>query len=505
MEFLKAVNGQITLAGKPFLLRGAGLGGWLLPEGYMWQFYSKCDRPRRIEALVETLCGTQYATQFWRRYYDTFVTEHDIAFLSRCGFNSVRLPLNARHLAVNGRLCAEYVRHIDDCILWCKKYGLFVILDMHAAPGGQTGKNIDDSEQDFPALFTNDACEDALVDLWCQLAQRYQNESTVGGYDLLNEPLAQEFSSLYSRLLPLYRRLCKAIRKYDKNHLLFLEGVHWATDLKPLEMLTSEEAADNIALQFHKYWNVPDAESLAEHLRIARALNVPLFDGESGENNAAWNIALFSMLERLNIGWSFWSYKKMETANSLSVFPRPPRWGDLLAYLENGCAPAHPQALFDSFLDAVQQAEFHEEVARSLFRRVPLAIPAEAYDSFCVHTERQDGAQLRMSDPVTLLFADGHKGLPDYARYGGEPQPPAQKIFARLQAGESLDYRFFCSCTRLGVKLIFEGNSQLVLRCGEKSVVSAEAVFALKPGAHTLTIQCVSGVLMLDEILLKEA
>ena len=53
MEKLYVENGRLMAGGAPLLLRGFGLGGWLLPEGYMWKFYTKCDRPRRIEALIE--------------------------------------------------------------------------------------------------------------------------------------------------------------------------------------------------------------------------------------------------------------------------------------------------------------------------------------------------------------------------------------------------------------------------------------------------------------------
>ena len=57
MEFLNANNGVLYCGKNPIILRGMGLGGWLLPEGYMWKFYTKCDRPRRMETLINELCG----------------------------------------------------------------------------------------------------------------------------------------------------------------------------------------------------------------------------------------------------------------------------------------------------------------------------------------------------------------------------------------------------------------------------------------------------------------
>ena len=101
MEFLQTRDGMIYKGSEPFLIRGMGLGGWLLPEGYMWKFYTKCDRPRRMEALIEKLCGKEYAASFWKRYNSTFITEQNLAWISQQGLNSVRLALNSRQSSPN--------------------------------------------------------------------------------------------------------------------------------------------------------------------------------------------------------------------------------------------------------------------------------------------------------------------------------------------------------------------------------------------------------------------
>ena len=36
----------------------------------------------------------------------------------------------------------------------CRRHRIYVFIDMHAAPGGQTGQNIDDNASDYPELFT---------------------------------------------------------------------------------------------------------------------------------------------------------------------------------------------------------------------------------------------------------------------------------------------------------------------------------------------------------------
>ena len=186
MGYIKANGTRLERDGEPLLLRGFGLGGWLLPEGYMWGLYQACDRPRRMEALIERLCGSEYAAGFWKRYLDTYITEADIEWIAGEGFNCVRLPINARHL--DDGLAWPY---IDACVAWAKRHGVYVILDMHGAPGGQTGQNIDDCEHDQPELFQNPACQEALVEHWRRLATRYRDEEIIAGVRFAQRAVAE--------------------------------------------------------------------------------------------------------------------------------------------------------------------------------------------------------------------------------------------------------------------------------------------------------------------------
>ncbi|MDP4188600.1 MAG: cellulase family glycosylhydrolase, partial [Bacteroidota bacterium] len=140
-------------SGRKVLLRGVGLGNWMLPEGYMWKFGNKADRPRKIEKLVADHIGKEKAEQFWKTFRRNYITEADIKRIAELGFNSVRPALNARLFLTEGEkneFVDEGFELLDNLIGWCKKYHLYVIIDMHAAPGGQTGANIDDSQNNEP-------------------------------------------------------------------------------------------------------------------------------------------------------------------------------------------------------------------------------------------------------------------------------------------------------------------------------------------------------------------
>jgi hypothetical protein len=114
-------------AGRPLLLRGVGLGNWLLPEGYMWGFGDGLASPRQIEARVERLIGAAAAADVWKRFRDVFVTEQDIARIAELGFDHVRLPINSRVLLTDdGALRADGFGLIDRVVQWCDRHGLWV-------------------------------------------------------------------------------------------------------------------------------------------------------------------------------------------------------------------------------------------------------------------------------------------------------------------------------------------------------------------------------------------
>ena len=494
------------------LLRGFGLGGWLLPEGYMWQMEGEYDRPRRIERLIESLCGADYAASFWERYEDTYITRVDIEWIASLGFNSVRLPINARRLFEYDGQSAAFVektlKHVDDLIDWCRDCGIYVVLDLHAAPGGQTGQNIDDCENDQPELFIDPLNQDRLCAAWELLARRYAKEPVVAAYDLINEPLPDFFSQYNDQVLPLYRRLIARIRAVDSDHMIMLEGAHWATDFTVLDGMTCEEAADNLALQFHRYWSAPDEESLDRYIAAAERLHVPLYLGESGENNLEWYTAMFPLCERLDIGWSFWSYKKMACHNSPVTFARPAGWDSLKNHIhgETSLTREQAQGIFDEFLSCVAEPNFNTRVIGALTRTPPFTLPCEAFDESRILSDRTPGAILRMREKASLLFRDGHLGEPDYKRLKGEPQPESENIVVRLRAGDEIRFRVQIASTPTSVRFWVAGDGAWeVLANGEKLAFSREpdgtsTLSIHQVGKVVLTVRCLAGTIDADRL-----
>jgi hypothetical protein len=448
-EGKKLVNGD----GREFLLRGVGLGSWLLPEGYMWRFPKEGDRPRRIERLVETLVGREKAERFWEAYYDRYVAEADIRQIAAEGFNSVRVPINARALLEDGepeRLRADRIALLDRLVGWCRTYRVYVILDLHGAPGGQTGSNIDDSERDLPELFTDERNRRLTVELWRLLAGRYKDEWIVAGYDLLNEPLPEWFAEYNRLVMPLYRDIVKAIREVDARHMIILEGVHWSTDWS----IFDDVIDGNVMLQFHKYWNNPDTDSIRKYLDMRESFGVPIFMGEGGENNKSWYAGAFQLFEDHDISWNFWTWKKMSTDNSPCSVIKPCGWDKLVRFLEGGDQPdeAEAERILGEYVENIrfENCAYLPEVVNALLRRTPVRIPAVFYgnrgegDGFGFGPAGRSGSSVgfRTEDGTDIRFVNSSRAKAYFQHGGGEEWREDERLCVRLRPGDWLAYDF---------------------------------------------------------------
>jgi len=326
-QFAHTAHKQIIdAAGKPLLIRATNLGNWLVPEGYMWLFEGGPQSPGEIRAFVLELLGPEGAAAFWQKYRENYITRDDVNLLHRAGFNAIRVPLHYNLFESDD---AEGFRLLDRLIAWSRAENLYVILDLHAAPGGQTGANIDDSAG-YPWLYQSPQEQEHLIAVWRRLAAHYRDEPAVLGYDLLNEPIPHfpKLAPLNSALEPLYRKLSAEIRKVDPHHILFLGGAQWDTNFsvfgKPLDA--------NVAYTFHKYWTAPDESVVRQYLDFRERYDVPIWMGESGENTDEWIAQFVITLEKNNIGWAFWPYKKMEKSSAaVSIIP-PPDWREIVEF-----------------------------------------------------------------------------------------------------------------------------------------------------------------------------
>ena len=351
-QFVHAKGKELIGAdGKPLMLRGINLGNWLVPEGYMFRLEKGPSSAREIDALFRELAGPDTTDAFWRDWRDTYISRDDIQLIRKAGFNSVRIPLHHGLFAENG----PGFPLLDRAIGWCKEAGLLVILDLHAAPGGQTGTNIDDS-WGYPWLFESQKAQEDTITLWRRLARRYSNDTTVLGYDLLNEPIPHfaELRKYNPALEPLYKRIVAAVREVDKNHVVILGGAQWDTNFKAF----GPPFDSNIMYTFHKYWTAPTRDVIQEYLDYRDRHNVPIWMGESGENKDEWIAKFTALLEDDRVGWCYWPYKKMDQTSSVVTFARPAHWDEIVAYatLPGGVGAAEKKIASRPSLERAREA-----------------------------------------------------------------------------------------------------------------------------------------------------
>jgi len=230
--FLRVKGSEIVDGrGEVVRLRGFCLGGWMNMEGFIVGYPSSESRMR---VAVAGVLGEEKARFFFERFLHYFITEEDLRFLRSLGCTVVRVPFNYRHFESDERpfeYRPEGFALLDRVVGWARAQGLYVILDLHAVQGWQNrGWHCDSSCHE--AHFWGQKCfEDRAVALWEELARRYRDEPTVAGYNVMNEPHADDVTWLNR----FYRRVVESIRAIDPGHILFLEGNYYSQQFHELD------------------------------------------------------------------------------------------------------------------------------------------------------------------------------------------------------------------------------------------------------------------------------
>ena len=340
-EGQKIVDGK----GKNVVLRGLGLGGWMVQEGYMLQTQSFASPQYMIKQKIQDLIGEENTKEFYTAYKANGITKRDIDSLAAWGFNSIRLPMhyNLYTPAIEAEKNSEITwieegfTMTDNLLKWCSENKMYLILDLHAAPGGQGNDTaISDYDTTKPSLWQSEANQKKMIALWKKLALRYKDNPWMGAYDIINEPNwnftgenkngCDENSN--GPLRELMIAVTKAIREVDTNHLIFIEGNCWGNNYNGIFPLWDE----NMALSFHKYWNYNTTASIQKMLDYRTQYNVPIWLGESGENSNVWFKDVISLVEKNNIGWAFWPMKKIENIAGVTSVTKIPEYDVLLKY-----------------------------------------------------------------------------------------------------------------------------------------------------------------------------
>jgi endoglucanase len=352
-------NRLVTANGQPIYLRGACVGGWMNMEEFINGYPGS---EHGVRAIMARQFGAETAKFFFDRMLDYFFSEDDVIYLKSLGSTVVRLPLNYRHFE-NDRRPFEYLEagfaRLDQALCWCEKHGLYAVLDMHAVPGWQNPDWHCDNSTRHTLFWQHVHFQDRFVALWEEFARRYKGRSVIAGYDVVNEPVSNapfgRFSNRYESdweaINQLYRRVTKAIRTIDPDHILFLEGDLFSREFDGLE----PPFAPNLVYSSHNYtdsgfgpgpypglvkgepWNFQkqaQAFLTCSGMRFAQKYNVPLWVSEFGAvyNGPEHEIpdrlrALddqLAVLDQYGVHWTMWTYKDIHVMGWVQLAPDAP-------------------------------------------------------------------------------------------------------------------------------------------------------------------------------------
>ncbi|GGC31963.1 hypothetical protein GCM10011386_25090 [Parapedobacter defluvii] len=365
-------NKVVNTQNEEVVLRAVGLGYWLLQEGYMlnphdqskaatqWQMKRNYYNQGLTEEQVET---------FYRQWRDNFITKKDIDYIASLGFNSVRLPMHydlfltpeqraLRHSVIRNPATLDTYTHalaawndtgdlftkddldgfilIDRLLDWCAANNLYVVLDLHAAPGGQgTDINIADIFEPNYLWLGRDTqgrpvYQDVTVALWKAISARYRDDDRIAWYDLINEPNNVPQNAWIQSI---HERIINVIRASGDTHLIMVEGNGWGNNYNGL-LPGDFTDASNLIYSAHRYW-IPEADDLQQDpdpnqinrirnlVNFRDRLNVPVWVGETGENTNEWLRQNIRKLEDNNIGWCHWPLKRHDTNPNAALMRIP--------------------------------------------------------------------------------------------------------------------------------------------------------------------------------------
>jgi len=389
-SFLR-VEGQkiVDSTGSNVLLRGMGLGGWLLQEGYMFQVPGP-GQQYKIKASIAKDLGEEKTEEFYRKWIQLHTRKADIDSLANWGFNSVRVPLHFRLFTlsiqeepVKGKntWLPEGFTLLDELVEWCRQNNIYLILDLHAAPGGQGHDlNISDRNPNLPSLWESVENQEKTIALWEEFAKRYKDEPVIGGYDILNETnwgFTDEKDLIGNRekenkpLRDLFYNITQAIRKHDNKHIIILEGNAFGNNYQGIDPTWD----NNMVLSFHKYGNFADISSIQTFLDLRERYNIPIWLGESGENSNNWYRNVIKLMEENNIGWAWWPAKKMGVNNPQEVRV-PTHYNRLLESWvtgqDHGLSTEEVTRIWDTVLEnlKIENNIIHYDVLDAMFRQI---------------------------------------------------------------------------------------------------------------------------------------
>lgn len=341
-DFLKSQDGFLwNQNNKKVALRGVNLGGWLVQESWMCPVNGEDRKWANLDS-INALKSRGFTDKQIQDLYDTYesnwVTTDDLDKLEDMHVNLVRIPFWYRNFMSdeNGTWITGSdldsnpgIQKLDWVIKECSKRGIYVILDCHGVPGGQS---MDHSTGTLGQnnIYTSDKDQKIFEDMWTKIANRYKNSPDVAAYDIMNEPQnnngytgdhaytpgsAEALKYTYD----IYNKLYKTIRTVDPNHVISMEAI-WAGDCLPDP---KTYGWTNMLYQMHLYDSTKDNINarVNDLINFQTKYGTAVYAGEFnfGDTNEEYGI---EQMNKYGISWTSWAYKgsKQDPGNNWFLY-----------------------------------------------------------------------------------------------------------------------------------------------------------------------------------------
>ena len=387
--------------GQTLVMRGTNCGNWMVREPYMMNTSGNLDRQFKFDQMLADVCGEEKVEEFDRLWMDNNFCEEDMKFLSQQGFNTLRVPMHYKYftlpiekepVAGEQTWLQEGFDRIDSMCVWAERWGILLILDMHACPGGQSSGDICDYDSSKPSLWESEANRTKLTALWQKIAERYKDQKCVAAYDLINET-NWTLPSSNKLLWDTFKAIIKAIRTVDTNHIVIVEGNSYSNDYTGFP---STKMDTKMMLQFHRYGVYNTKEQVQYMADMATKYRCPVYIGEFGENSNSWTAGCVRLYEEAMqfAAWTCWPMKK-SNINSILQVKRVSSYDNVISQWQNG---SHPSAT-------------------TLWNACKAWAEAQHISRCIVRTDYLDALLRRPFDDDCLPFADYHTGDYIYAAH----------------------------------------------------------------------------------------
>ena len=274
-DFLET-NGTkiVNQKGEEVILRGYNIGLWLSRSfwGLPIAMENNADSNFRYspvnnlqieyELFTNPNLTEEQIAELNNLFYSNQITETDIQNIVDTGANHVRVPLEwsffmmpeydpSKEKIYNAdynnygvlsyvdttldtaseeakNFLSERMEYLKWIVEECGKRGMYVIFDIHIAPGGLNGGGFREKAYFFENSTAGEERRACLLRIWEKIAETFKNNPTVAGYDIVNEPGSFSNNVNYVSVIEFYDQVYDSIREIEKDctnkHIIIMEG-----------------------------------------------------------------------------------------------------------------------------------------------------------------------------------------------------------------------------------------------------------------------------------------